>query len=89
MVTSSPHDQAQPFPTSTIDQLQLSLLTAPLSPAVSQPHQLQHPSFLLDYDSQGAPGRASSLEAYEDFAEAGGGAVGDGDPGGCLKTQYC
>uniref|UniRef100_A0A8C4INK6 LIM/homeobox protein Lhx9 n=1 Tax=Dicentrarchus labrax TaxID=13489 RepID=A0A8C4INK6_DICLA len=44
----SPPDQSQPFPTSTIDQLQLSLLTAPLSdppvsPALSQSHQLQHP----------------------------------------------
>ncbi|XP_033980445.1 LIM/homeobox protein Lhx9-like [Trematomus bernacchii] len=69
----SPPDQSQPFSsTSTIDQLQLSLLTAPLnepplSPAASQ---LQNPAFFLDYDSQSAPGCVSSLEAYEDFGEA-------------------
>ncbi|KAI9536805.1 hypothetical protein NQZ68_031113 [Dissostichus eleginoides] len=66
-------DDSQPFSsTSTIDQLQLSLLTAPLnepplSPAASQ---LQNPAFFLDYDSQSAPGCVSSLEAYEDFGEA-------------------
>lgn len=91
--TCPPGDQSQPFPTSTIDQLQLSMLTAPLgeppaSPAVSQ---LQHPAFLLDYDSQSAPGCPSSLEAYEDFVEAGGGggAEGDADADASFRPHYC
>ncbi|XP_068188402.1 LIM/homeobox protein Lhx2-like isoform X2 [Antennarius striatus] len=86
--TCSLQDQSQPFPTSTIDQLELSLLTAPpddpQTPAVSQ-----LPSFFLDYDSQGAPGCASSLEGYEDFGEAGRGAEGDADPGCSFSPQYC
>ncbi|KAM6974972.1 LIM/homeobox protein Awh-like [Tautogolabrus adspersus] len=88
-------DQSCPFPTSTIDHLQLSLLTSPLSdppvsPAFNQPHQLlQSPDFLLDYDSQSAPGCASSLEAYESFAEARGGAEGEVDPDSCFRPQYC
>ncbi|XP_035536735.1 LIM/homeobox protein Lhx9-like [Morone saxatilis] len=90
----SPPDQSQPFPTSTIDQLQLSLLTAPLSdppvsPALSQSHQLQHPAFFLDYDSQSAPGCTSSLEAYEDFGEAGGGAEGEVDADSSFRPHYC
>ncbi|XP_038580093.1 LIM/homeobox protein Lhx9-like [Micropterus salmoides] len=90
----SPHDQSQPFSTSTIDHLQLSLLTAPLSdpplsPAINQSHQLQNPAFFLDYDSQSAPGCISSLEAYEDFGEAGGGAEGEVDPDSCFGSHYC
>ncbi|XP_074468594.1 LIM/homeobox protein Awh-like [Sebastes fasciatus] len=93
----SPPDQSQPFSsTSTIDQLQLSLLTAPLSeppgsPAVSHSHQLQNPAFFLDYDSQSAPGCVSSLEAYEDFGEAGGGggAEGEADPDDSFRPHYC
>lgn len=94
----SPPDQSQPFPTSTIDQLQLSLLTAPLgeppaSPAINQSHPLQHPAFFLDYDSQSAPGCASSsLEAYEEFGEAGGGgggAEGEADAGSSFRPHYC
>ncbi|XP_047200036.1 LIM/homeobox protein Awh [Hippoglossus stenolepis] len=86
MVTSSPPpqacsplDQSRPFIPSTIDQLQLSLLTAPLcglppSPTANPTRQLQNPAFFLDYDSQSALGCVSSLEACEDFVEAGGGA---------------
>ncbi|KAM9339814.1 LIM/homeobox protein Lhx9-like [Symphorus nematophorus] len=85
----SPPNQSQPFPTSTIDQLQLSLLTAPLSPAVNPPDQLQHPAFFLDYDSQSAPGCASSLEAFDNFGEAGGGAEGDADAGSSFRPHYC
>lgn len=89
----SPPDQSQPFPTSTIDQLQLSLLTSPLSdpvsPVVSQPHQVQNPTFFQDYDSQSAPGCISSLEAYEDFAEAGGGAETGVDPDSSFRPHYC
>eukprot|EP00064_Thunnus_orientalis_P021627 superscaffoldBa00006684_g21793 len=90
----SPADQSQPFPTSTIDELQLSLLTAPLSPtlspAVSQSHQPQNPAFFLDYDSQSAPGCTSSLEAYGDFGEARGGAESEADPeADPFRPHYC
>ncbi|XP_013879384.1 LIM/homeobox protein Lhx9 isoform X1 [Austrofundulus limnaeus] len=75
----SPSDQPQPFPTSTIDQLQLSQLTAPisepsLSPVLNPPSYqlLQSPAFFLDYDSQSAPGCISSLEPIGDFGEAAG-----------------
>ncbi|XP_078124009.1 LIM/homeobox protein ttx-3-like [Sander vitreus] len=97
----SPPDQSQPFSSnaSTIDQMQLALLTAPLStaplstppasPAASQLLQLQNPTFFLDYDSQSAPGRVSSLEAYEDFGEAGGGAEGDVDSDSSYRPHYC
>ncbi|XP_068431437.1 LIM/homeobox protein Awh-like [Clinocottus analis] len=72
-----------PPPSSTIDQLQLSLLTAPLGePAGS-------PAFYPDYDSQSAPGGLSSLEAYEDFEEAGGGAEGGVDPHSPFRPHYC
>ncbi|XP_070701963.1 LIM/homeobox protein Awh-like [Pempheris klunzingeri] len=86
----SPLDQSQPFPNSTIDQLQLSLLTAPLSdppasPALDQPLQPQNPAFFLDYDSQSAPGCVPSLEAYEDF----GGADREVDPDGSFGPNYC
>uniref|UniRef100_UPI0037E7F574 LIM/homeobox protein Awh-like n=1 Tax=Semicossyphus pulcher TaxID=241346 RepID=UPI0037E7F574 len=89
--TCSPTDQSGPFPTSTIDHLQLSLLTGPLndppaSPTVDQPHQLlQNPDFFVDYDSQSAPGCvSSSLEAYEDFGEA-----GEVDPDSSFTPHYC
>ncbi|KAM7373662.1 hypothetical protein PAMP_008498 [Pampus punctatissimus] len=86
----SPASQSQPFPTSTIDQLQLSLLTAPLSPAVNLSHQPQNPAFFLDYDSQSAPGCISSLEAYRDFGEAGGGAEREVDPEvDPFRPHYC
>ncbi|XP_074543628.1 LIM/homeobox protein Awh-like [Halichoeres trimaculatus] len=90
-LTCSPPDQSPPFPTSTIDHLQLSLLTAPLSnspvsPAVNQQHDLlQNPDFFLDYDSQNAPGCISPLGAYEDF----GGAEGKVDPDGSFRPHYC
>nr|XP_033493151.1 LIM/homeobox protein Lhx9-like [Epinephelus lanceolatus] len=91
----SPPDQSQLFSsTSTIDQQQLSLLTAPLSeplvsPAISQSQQLQNPDFFLEYDSQSAPGNVSSLETYEDFGEAGGGAEGEVDPDSSFRPHYC
>ncbi|KAF1382072.1 hypothetical protein PFLUV_G00160640 [Perca fluviatilis] len=92
----SPADQSQPFSsnTSTIDQLQLALLTAPLtpplaSPAASQSLQLRSPAFFLDYDSQSAPGCISSLEAFEDFGEPGGGAEGDVDSDSSYRPHYC
>ncbi|XP_039977224.1 LIM/homeobox protein Awh-like [Xiphias gladius] len=90
----SPPDQSQPFSTSTIDQLQLSLLTAPLgdppvTPAIDRPHQLQNPAFFLDCDSQSATGCISSLEAYEDFGESGGGAESEADPDGSFRPHYC
>ncbi|XP_060948502.1 LIM/homeobox protein Lhx9-like [Limanda limanda] len=86
----SPLDQSRPFLPSTIDQLQLSLLTAPLcglppSPTANQTRPLQNPAFFLDYDSQSALGCVSSLEACEDFAEAGGGA---GDPDQSFSRHY-
>ncbi|XP_047461537.1 LIM/homeobox protein Lhx9-like [Mugil cephalus] len=92
----SPPDQSQPFPTSTIDHLQLSLLTSPLSeppasPGASHPtHQvLQSPAFYLDYDSQSAPGCISSLEAFGEFGEAGGGeAERQVDPD-TFRPRYC
>nr|XP_019966328.1 PREDICTED: LIM/homeobox protein Lhx9-like [Paralichthys olivaceus] len=98
VVTSSPPPQAcsppaqsRPFTTSTIDQLQLSLLTAPLgdlppSPTANPPPQLQNPALFLDYDSQSAMGCVSSLEACEDFVEAGG---GDEDPDHSFSRHYC
>ncbi|XP_029370634.1 LIM/homeobox protein Lhx9-like [Echeneis naucrates] len=99
-VTSSPPpvcssaDQSQSFSASTIDQLQLSLLTSPLSdlpasPATNQPHQLQGLDFLLDYDSQNAPGCISSLEVYEDFGEARGGSEQETGPDASFTPRYC
>ncbi|XP_075938481.1 LIM/homeobox protein Awh-like [Anarhichas minor] len=93
--TDSPADQSQAFSSSssssTIDQLQLSLLTAPLceppgSPAVGLELRPQNPAFFPDYDSQSAPGCMSSLEAYEDFQEAGG---GEADPHCAFRPHYC
>lgn len=86
----SPLDQSQPFPSSTIDHLQLSLLTTPLgdppvSPAVNQP-LLQNPDFFLDYNSQSASGCISSLEAYGD---AEGGAEREVDPDSSYQPHYC
>ncbi|XP_056277570.1 LIM/homeobox protein Lhx9-like [Pseudoliparis swirei] len=68
---------------STIDQLQLSLLTAPLSEPAGSPASLY-----LDYDSQSAPGCLSSLEVFEDFEEAGA-AEGGGHPHGSFAPHYC
>ncbi|XP_034560968.1 LIM/homeobox protein Lhx9-like [Notolabrus celidotus] len=94
-LTCSPTDQSQPFPGSTIDHLQLSLLTAPLSdqpasPATNRQHELlQNADFFLDYDSQNAPGCVSSLEAYEDFGEAIGAVDGKDDPDSSFRSHYC
>ncbi|XP_029918951.1 LIM/homeobox protein Lhx9-like [Myripristis murdjan] len=90
--TCSPN-QSQAFLTSTIDQLQLSLLTSPLGdlpqdPAGDQPQGLRSSSFLLDYDSQPAPGCPSPLEAYGDFREADGGER-SGNPGFDFRPYYC
>uniref|UniRef100_A0A3Q1JZE9 LIM/homeobox protein Lhx9 n=1 Tax=Anabas testudineus TaxID=64144 RepID=A0A3Q1JZE9_ANATE len=84
-------DQSQPFPSSTIDHLQLSLLTTPLgdppvSPAVNQPHLLQNPDFFLDYNSQSAAGCSSSLEAY---GEAEGRAEREVDAESSYQPHYC
>uniref|UniRef100_A0A8C6M687 LIM/homeobox protein Lhx9 n=1 Tax=Nothobranchius furzeri TaxID=105023 RepID=A0A8C6M687_NOTFU len=86
VTTCSPSNQSDHFPASTIDQLQLSLLTAPLSepsscPVVDQSSYqlLQSPSLFPDYYSQSAPGCIASLEAQGDFGEAEGGAERDID----------
>ncbi|XP_023144673.2 LIM/homeobox protein Awh-like isoform X2 [Amphiprion ocellaris] len=92
----SPLDQPPPFPTSTIDQLQLSLITTPLGErlanltATHPSQQLLHsPDFFLDYDSQNAPGCLTSLQAYRDFEEAGGGgAEREADPD-TFSPHYC
>uniref|UniRef100_UPI003AB05F80 LIM/homeobox protein Awh-like n=1 Tax=Centroberyx gerrardi TaxID=166262 RepID=UPI003AB05F80 len=99
MATSSPPPtcspgQSQPFHASTIDQLQLSLLTAPLgdpprSPAADQSQGPRNYSFFLDYDSQAAPGCVSPLEAYGDFGEAGEGAERDDDSDVAFRPYYC
>ncbi|XP_059206093.1 LIM/homeobox protein Awh-like [Centropristis striata] len=95
MAPGSPTDHSQHYSsTSTIDHLQLSLLTAPLSepPLSPAPSQLtRSPAFFLDYDSQSAPGCVSSLEAFDDFGEAGGGgggAEGDDDADSSFR-HYC
>ncbi|XP_034016712.1 LIM/homeobox protein Lhx2-like [Thalassophryne amazonica] len=81
----------QHFPTSTIDQLQLSLLTCPLgdspvSPAVTQ----QSPMFFLDYDSHVASGCTSSLEASEEVQGAGEGTTKrDDNPENCFGPHTC
>ncbi|MEQ2208893.1 hypothetical protein XENOCAPTIV_018639, partial [Xenoophorus captivus] len=68
--------QSQPFPTSTIDQLQLSLLTGPVgepsvSPILNQSCQmLQSPNFFLDYNPQSAFSCIPSLEPHQEFGEA-------------------
>ncbi|KAM6899617.1 LIM/homeobox protein Awh-like [Xenentodon cancila] len=87
----STSDQSQPFLTSTIDHLQLSLLTAPISqrsgsPVINQSsHQhLQSPAFFLDFDSQDASGSMSSLETHEDFREA-----ENEDDQNNFRSQYC
>ncbi|XP_029023670.1 LIM/homeobox protein Awh-like isoform X2 [Betta splendens] len=61
----SPLDRSSPFPSSTIDHLQLSLLTNPLSDA---PQLLQRPDCFLDCSSQNASCCLSPLEAYGDAA---------------------
>ncbi|XP_061112040.1 LIM/homeobox protein Lhx9-like [Conger conger] len=85
MATSQP---SQALQTSTIDQLELSLLTAPLSDTpqspIGQPRGYKD-SFLLDYNSQSPP-RLSPLMTL-DFGEASSGREGD-----CNKTPqqyYC
>ncbi|CAG5888213.1 unnamed protein product [Menidia menidia] len=95
MSACSPPDLAQPFPTSTIDQLQLSLLTAPISepsasPAVSQSSQQlpQSPAFFLDYNSHGEPGCISSLDSHEDFRDAGEELEREGDPDR-FRSHFC
>lgn len=66
-------DQSQPFPASTIDQLQLSLLTgsaveSSVSPILNQSCQmLQSPNIFLDYDPQSAFGCIPSLEPLREF----------------------
>lgn len=63
--------QSQPFPSSTIDQLQLSLLTAPLSPPPPQQQNPRHTYLLLDYTSHGAPGSSSVPQAAGDCGSGG------------------
>ncbi|CAJ1082865.1 LIM/homeobox protein Lhx9-like [Xyrichtys novacula] len=95
LLPCSPPDQSQPFPTSTIDDLQLSQLTAPLSdpplsPAVNQHHQLlQNQDLFLDFNSQNALGGVSSLEAYEDFGESQGVPDVEVDQESSFKPHYC
>ncbi|XP_041665688.1 LIM/homeobox protein Awh-like [Cheilinus undulatus] len=74
-------DQSGSFPTSTIDHLQLSLLTSPLND--SPPFNLR--DFYLDCLSQNAPGCVSSLE---DFGEEGG-AEGEVDADNNFRPHYC
>uniref|UniRef100_A0A672YSH4 Homeobox domain-containing protein n=1 Tax=Sphaeramia orbicularis TaxID=375764 RepID=A0A672YSH4_9TELE len=83
----SPADQSQPFPGSTIDHLQLSLLTAPLSPpAAAQSQQLHKPTFYLDYDSHNAPGRSPSLDdVYRDLGE---GAEAEVNPDSLFRRMF-
>nr|XP_043908916.1 LIM/homeobox protein Lhx9-like [Solea senegalensis]XP_043908917.1 LIM/homeobox protein Lhx9-like [Solea senegalensis] len=83
MTTSTPPPPpcSPPFSTSTIDQLQLSLLTAPLGD-VDQPRQLHSPPvFYLDYDSQNALGCVSSRVSGYDEADA--------DPDPSFTPRYC
>ncbi|KAK2830874.1 hypothetical protein Q5P01_018805 [Channa striata] len=88
----SPRDHLQqPFLGSTIDHLQLSLLTTPLSeppisPVASQPHMPQSHDYFLDYDSQSATGCASSLEAY---GEAEGGRKKEVELDSSFQPHYC
>ncbi|XP_064205043.1 LIM/homeobox protein Lhx9-like [Anguilla rostrata] len=81
MATSQP---SQALQTSTIDQLELSLLTAPLSVTpqspIGQPVGYKD-SFLLDYNSQSPP-RLSPLMTL-DFGETSAGSEGD-----CNKTPH-
>ncbi|XP_054911253.1 LIM/homeobox protein Awh-like isoform X2 [Poeciliopsis prolifica] len=66
-------DQSQTFPASTIDQLQLSLLTgsaveSSVSSNLNQSCQmLQSPNIFLDYDPQSAFGCIPSLEPLREF----------------------
>uniref|UniRef100_A0A3Q0RRZ3 LIM/homeobox protein Lhx9 n=1 Tax=Amphilophus citrinellus TaxID=61819 RepID=A0A3Q0RRZ3_AMPCI len=91
--TFSPPDQLQSFPTSTIDQLQLSLLTTPLSDQLighSSQELLQSPVFFPDYDSQSAAGCMSTPEARGDFGEAGGGRGAEGEVNpDTFSPHYC
>ncbi|KAK2920667.1 hypothetical protein Q8A73_000152 [Channa argus] len=89
---SSPLDHSQqPFPSSTIDHLQLSLLTTPLSeppisPVLSQPHIPQNHDYFLDYDSQSATGCMSSLE---DYGETEGGSKKEVELHSSYQPRYC
>ncbi|KAF7651630.1 hypothetical protein LDENG_00108110, partial [Lucifuga dentata] len=86
----SPPAQVQPFHASTIDHLQLALLTAPLGePSQSPTVKQQSPAFFPDCDSQPAPGCVSSLEAYVGFREAGGGGARHDDTDDSLGAFYC
>ncbi|CAL8292983.1 unnamed protein product [Merluccius merluccius] len=69
VATSSPSSSPL-YPTSTIDQSQLSLLTNPLDvlPPADQSGGPNH-SFLLDYNSQGAPGWSSPLLGFQEGDE--------------------
>lgn len=89
-ISPPPADHSQPVLTSTIDQLQLSLLTGSSSPAAGRSHQPHDAAaFLLDYGSQNAPGCIPSVEAYGNFGEAGGGADGEVDPDHPFRPHYC
>ncbi|XP_020562626.2 LIM/homeobox protein Awh-like [Oryzias latipes] len=86
-------DQTQPFPASTIDHLQLSLLTAPVSdrsqsPAVNQSaHQPLRSTDPLDYSSQSAPG-CSSLSLQGNFENVGL-EVDGGESSDAFRLHYC
>ncbi|KAJ8000133.1 hypothetical protein DPEC_G00201680 [Dallia pectoralis] len=88
MATSSPSPAVssyQPFQTSTIDQLELSLLTAPLSdPPQSPTNQSAGLKNMFDYNSQGAP-RLSPV-SY-DFGEFG--SAREFDYEKVLQPYYC
>ncbi|XP_030203735.1 LIM/homeobox protein Lhx9 isoform X1 [Gadus morhua] len=71
VATSPPSLSRSPlYSTSTIDQSQLSLLTNPLDvpPPADQSGGSNH-SFLLDYNSQGAPGWTSPLGRFQEGDE--------------------
>ncbi|CAL8374267.1 unnamed protein product [Boreogadus saida] len=71
VATSPPSLSRSPlYSTSTIDQSQLSLLTNPLDvpPPADQSGGSNH-SFLLDYNSQGAPGWSSPLGRFQEGDE--------------------
>ncbi|XP_056154028.1 LIM/homeobox protein Lhx9-like [Lampris incognitus] len=85
--------QSQAFHTTTIDHLQLSLITAPLgippqSPTFEQSQELKD-SFFLDCVSQVASGSSSLREAYGEFGEPAGGAERDEDSDMALRPYYC
>ncbi|XP_036070253.1 LIM/homeobox protein ttx-3-like [Oryzias melastigma] len=81
-------DHTQPFPTSTIDHLQLSLLTAPVNERseVVNPsaHQLLQSSNSMDYNSQSAPG-CSSLDLQGNFELE----IDRSDSSDAFRLHYC